>query len=94
MLSIIKRQTKSNKLAPVVERKSGEHLKDKLTKDIYKLYCFGEGSLTSLSKHMLISESRSVSQEVQTDNVSSIYRMRSGLITEQLLFLLCSYCYS
>ena len=71
MFSIIKRRTKSNQLAPLVERKSGEHLKDKLIKDIYNLYCLGEGSLTSLPKHMLKSESRFVSQELQTDNVLS-----------------------
>ena len=72
MFSIIKRRTnKSNQLASLVERKSGQHLKDKLIKDIYNLYCLGEGSLTSLPKHMFKSESRFVSQEVQTDNVLS-----------------------
>ena len=68
MFSIIKRRTKSNQLAPLVERKSGEHLKDKLIKDIYNI---NEGCLSSLPKHMLKSESRFVSQEVQTDNVLS-----------------------
>ena len=71
MFSIIKRRTKSNQLAPLVKGKSGEHLKDKLLKDIYNFYCFGEGSLSSLPKHMLKCESRFVSQEVQTDNVLS-----------------------
>ena len=69
MFPITKRRTNSNQLAPLVERKSGKHLIDKIIKDIYNLYCFGEGSLTSLPKHMLKSESRFVSQEVQTDNV-------------------------
>ena len=70
MFSIMKRRTKSNQLAPFIEKKSGEHLKDKIIKDIYNLYCLGEGSL-SLPKHMLQSESRFVSQEVQTNNVLS-----------------------
>ena len=46
-------------------------MKDKLIRDIYNLYCFDEGSLSSLPKHMLKSESRFVNQEVQTDNVLS-----------------------
>ena len=81
MFSIIKRRTKSNQLAPLVERKSGEHLKDKLIKDIFNLYCFGEGSLTSLPKHMLKSESRFISQEVQTDNIlsKSLFATKSEL---------------
>ena len=81
MLFIIKRRTKSNQLTPLVERKSGEHLKDKLIKDIYNLYCFGEGSLTSLPKHMLKSEFRLVSQEVQTNNVlsKSLFATKSEL---------------
>ena len=81
MFSIIKRRTKSNQLARLVDGKSGEHLKDKLIKDIYSLYCFGEGSLTSLPKHMLKSESRFVSQEVQTDNVlsKSLFATKSEL---------------
>ena len=81
MFSIIKRRTKSNQLAPLVERKSGDHLKDKLIKDIYNLYCFGEGSLSSLPKHMLKSESKFVSQEVQTDNVlsKSLFATKSQL---------------
>ena len=79
MLYIIRRRTKSNQLAPLVERKSGEHLKDKLIKGIYNLYCFGEGSLSSLPKHML--KSRFVSQEVQTDNVlnKSLFATKSEL---------------
>ena len=81
MFSIIKRRTKSNQLAPLVERKTGEHLKDKLIKDIYNLYCFGEGSLSSLPKHMLKSVSRFVSQEVQTNNVlsKSLFATKSEL---------------
>ena len=81
MFSIIEIRTKSNQLAPLVKRKSGEYLKDKLIKDIYNLYCFGEGSLSSLPKHMLKSESRFVSQEVQADNVlsKSLFATKSEL---------------
>ena len=42
MYTVIKRRTGSNQLGPLVERKSGENLKDKMVKDIYNLYCFGE----------------------------------------------------
>ena len=69
MLYTVIKRTGSNQLGPLVERKSGESLKDKL--DIYNLYCFGEGSLASLPKQMMKSDSRYVNQEVQTDSVLS-----------------------
>ena len=71
LYTVIKRRTGSNQLGPLVERKSGESLKDKLVKDIYNLYCFGEGSLSSLPKQMMKSDSRYMNQEVQTDSVLS-----------------------
>ena len=71
LYTVIKRRTGSNQLGPLVERKSGESLKDKLVKDIYNLYCFDEGSLSSLPKQMMRSDSRYVNQEVQTDSVLS-----------------------
>ena len=52
-----------------------------MVKDIYNLYCFGEGSLSSLPKQMMKSNSRYVSQEVQTDSVLS----RSMFATESEL---------
>ena len=63
---VIKRRTGSNQLEPLVE-----NLKDKMVNDIYNLYCFGEGSLSSLPKQMMKSDSRYVRQEVQTDSVLS-----------------------
>ena len=82
LYTVIKRRTGSNRLGPVVERKSGESLKDKLVKDIYNLYCFGEGSLSSLPKQMMKSDSRYVSQEVQTDTVlsRSMFATKSELV--------------
>ena len=52
MYSVVKRGTASGQLGPLVERKSGD-LKDKLLKDIYNLYLFGEGTITSLPKNMI-----------------------------------------
>ena len=53
LYTVIKRRTGSNQLGHLVERKSGENLKDKMAKDIYNLYRFGEGSLSSLPKQMM-----------------------------------------
>ena len=82
LYTVIKRRTGSNQRGPLVERKSGESLKDKLVKDICNLYCFGEGSLSSLPKQMMKSESRYVSQEVQTDSVlsRSMFATKSELV--------------
>ena len=67
LYTVIKRRTGSSQPGPLVERQSGENLKDKMVKDIYNLYCFGEGSLSSLPKQIMKSDFRHVSQEVQTD---------------------------
>ena len=82
LYTVIKRRTGFNQLGPLVERKSGENLKDKVVKDIYNLYCFGEGSLSSLPKQMMKSDSRYLSQEVQTDSVlsRSMFATKSELI--------------
>ena len=82
LYTVIKRRTSSNQLGLLVERKSGENLKDKIVKDIYNLYCFGEGPLSSLPKQMMKSDSRFVSQEVQTDSVSSrsMFATKSELV--------------
>ena len=83
LYTVIKRRTASDQLGPLVERKSGESLKDKLVKDIYNLYCFGEGSLqSSLPTQMMKSDSRYVNQEVQTDSVlsRSMFATKSELV--------------
>ena len=69
MYSIIKRRTASGHLGPLVERKSG-NLKDKLLKDVSNLYLFGEGTITSLPKNMLKTDTKFVSQGMQTDTVT------------------------
>ena len=38
MHPIVKRRTSAGQLGQLVDRKSGDHLKDKLIKDIYNLY--------------------------------------------------------
>ena len=52
MYSIVKKRTASGHLGPLVERKSGD-LKEKLLKDVYSLYLFGEGTIASLPKKCL-----------------------------------------
>ena len=71
LYTMIKRRTGSNQLGPLVERKYRKNLKGKMVKNIYDLYCFGQGSVSSLPKQMMKSDSRYVSQEVQTDSVVS-----------------------
>ena len=71
MYSVIKRRTASGHLGPLVERKSGD-LKDKLLKDIYNLYLFGEGTINSLPKNMINMDTKFVSQEMQIDLVSCL----------------------
>ena len=63
MYSVVKRRTASGQLGPLVERKSG-HLKDKLLKDIYNLYLFGDGTMDSLPKNMIKVNTKFVSQEM------------------------------
>ena len=46
-------------------------MKDKLIKDIYSLYLFGEGSITALPKHMFKSDSKFVDMCAQTDTYLS-----------------------
>ena len=89
MYTVTKRRTGSNQLGPTAERKSGENLKDKTVKDIYNLYCFGEGSLSSLPKQMMESDSRYVSQEVQTDSVlsRSMFATKSEIVDLKAEFL-------
>ena len=50
MYPIIRRPTSAGQLGLLVDRNSGDNLKDKLIKDIYSLYLFGEGSITTLPK--------------------------------------------
>ena len=43
MYPMVKRRTSAGQLGQLVDGKSGDHLKDKLVKDIYNLYLFGKG---------------------------------------------------
>ena len=67
--STVKRRTASGHLGPLVERKSGDS-KEKLLKDVYNLYLFGEGTITSLPNDMLKTDTEFVSQGIQTDTVT------------------------
>ena len=71
MYPMVKRRTSAGQLGQLVDRKSGDHLKDKLIKDICNLYLFGEGSISALPKHMLKSDSKFVDMCVQTDSCLS-----------------------
>ena len=46
-------------------------MKENLLKDIFNVYSLGGGSIQSLPKHMVRSETTYVSQEVQTDSCLS-----------------------
>ena len=47
MYPMIRRRTSAGQLGMLVDRKSGDNLKDKLIKDIYNLYLSGKGSITA-----------------------------------------------
>ena len=68
MYPMIRRRTSAGQLGLLVDRKSGDNLKDKLIKDIYNLYLFVEGSITALPKHMFKFDSKFVDMCVQTDS--------------------------
>ena len=69
-MSIVKRKLKQT-IDPLIERKSGNNLKDNLVKDIYSLYSLGEGAIQCLPKQMIKCDPRFVSEGVQTDNCLS-----------------------
>ena len=54
----------------VKRRTASGDLKEKLLKDIYNLYLFGEGTITSLPKNMLKTDTKFVNQGIQTDTVT------------------------
>ena len=70
LVSIVKRKLKQT-VGPLIERKSGNNLKENLVKDIYSLYSLGEGAIPCLPKQMIKCDSRFVSEGVQTDNCLS-----------------------
>ena len=70
LVSIVKRKLKQT-VGPLIERKSGNNLKENLVKDIYSLYSLGEGAIQCLPKQMIKCDSRFVSEGVQTDNCLS-----------------------
>ena len=70
VLALVKRKLSQNHLGPLIERKSGANVKENLLKDIFNVYSLGEGSIQSLPKNMVRSETRYVCQEVQTDSLS------------------------
>ena len=68
VMALLKRKPSQNYLGPLIERKLVTKLKENLLKDIFNVYSPGEGSIQSLPKNMVRSETRYVSQEVQTDS--------------------------
>ena len=71
LVSIAKRKLKQT-VGPLIERKSGNNLKENLVRDIYSLYSLGEGAIQCLPKQMInCGDSRFVSEGVQTDNCLS-----------------------
>ena len=50
MYPVVKRHTSAGQLGQLVGRKSGDHLKDKLIKDMYNHYLFGAWSIFSLTQ--------------------------------------------
>ena len=69
--SIVKRKIGNKNLGRLTKRRSGTNVKNNLLKDIYNLYSLGEGSIESLPKHMIRSDTKFQHQEVQTDSCLS-----------------------
>ena len=61
---------KMHQASSLVERKSGDGLQDKLLKDIFEIYTFGEGAKDSLPKSML-KDLVLVTSEITQDLLSS-----------------------
>ena len=70
LVSIVKRKLKQT-VGHLIERKSGNNLKENLVKYIYSLYSLGEGAIQCLPNQMIKCDSRFVSEGVQTDNCFS-----------------------
>ena len=49
---IMKRRKPSTQYGNLVERRATENIKDTLLKDIYSIFCYGEGSTNSLPKNL------------------------------------------
>ena len=84
VLALVKRKLSQNHLGPLIERKSGANVKENLLKYIFNVYSLGEGSIQSLPKNMVRSETRYVCQEVQTDSCLSRTLFASKSETEDL----------
>ena len=52
MFVITKRRKPSTQYGNLVERRATENIKDTLLKDIYSIFCYGEGSTNSLPKNL------------------------------------------
>ena len=52
MFVIMKRRKPSTQYGNLVERRATENIKDTLLKDIYSIFCYGEGSTNSLPKNL------------------------------------------
>ena len=81
MYPMIRRRTSAGQLGMLVDRKSGDNLKDKLIKDIYNLYLFGKGSCLNKKKKKKRSDSKFVDMCVQTDSCLSgtLFATKSAL---------------
>ena len=82
MVSLVKKENETVS-RPLVERKDGSNLKEKLLKDIYNMYLFGEGSSQSLPENMTKCDSKYVEQCTQTDTClsSTIFASKLDLDT-------------
>ena len=69
--SVVKRKIGNNNLGRLTERRPGANVKDNLLKDIYNLYLLGQGSIESLPKNMIKSDTKFQHQEVQHNSCLS-----------------------
>ena len=70
LFTITKRRKKMYQASSLVERKTGDGLQDKLLKDIFEIYSFGEGAKDSLPKSML-KDHVPVTSEITQDLLNS-----------------------
>ena len=66
MFVIMKRRKPSTQYGNLVERRATENIKDTLLKDIYSIFCYGEGSTNSLPKNLFKADCFLLSSGTQT----------------------------
>ena len=89
MIISVRRRHNLSKVGHLIDRSSSDNLKEKLIKDIYTLFPFGEGTVKSMPKSLL-KPPNVANAETQTDvvcDLSQTYATKSELDTVKQMVL-------